>query len=288
MISAYDHPVYLVRLAVGAADADALAQDLADLWGQVPVQIRRPGADTVCLDLYFPDEVRAQLAQAALGTADPRVRGTRVARTDPADWEASFRRQFPIRDIGARLRIVPVWEQAHAPSDHRIHLIVDPGLSFGTGTHFTTAFCLEMIDGLWQASTPSSFLDVGAGSGILAIAAAKLGCGRVVAMEADPAVIPYARRNVGLNGVEDAVDLRCATLGVDDVDGSCEVVCANLTGGTLLDCVGELARAAERVLVLSGIREGEADAVAAAFEQAGWRERCRDGDGEWAGLRMER
>jgi ribosomal protein L11 methyltransferase len=142
--------------------------------------------------------------------------------------------------------------------------------------------------GLWQASTPSSFLDVGAGSGILAIAAAKLGCGRVVALEADPAVIPYARRNVGLNGVEDAVDLRCATLGVDDVDGSCEVVCANLTGGTLLDCVGELARAAERVLVLSGIREGEADAVAAAFEQAGWRERCRDGDGEWAGLKMER
>jgi ribosomal protein L11 methyltransferase len=285
---AYDNPVYLVRMTVQAADADDLAEALAAQWGQAPAQMQRPGSTTACLDLYFPDEVQARLALAAVTAGEPRVRAATVHRTDPAQWEAAFRRQFPIREIGARLRIVPVWERDAAPADHRINLYIDPGLSFGTGTHFTTAFCLEMMDGLWQASPPSSFLDVGTGSGLLAIAAARLGCGRVAALEADEDVLPYARRNFALNGVDEAIALRRATVGVDAVTESGELVCANLVGATLLACASELTRAADRVLVMSGIREAEADAVAGVYGEAGWREQCRDGDGEWTGLMMER
>lgn len=287
MSESYRQPAYVVRIEADLASAEGLAESLAEDWRRHPTQFQRPDESRVYLDLCFPDEVRARLVREAVA-GDARAVSVEVIRTDPADWERAFRDQFPIREIGSRLRILPVWKRAAAPSDHRINLWIDPGLSFGTGTHFTTAFCLAMMDRLWHTSSPVSFLDVGTGSGLLAVAAVRLGCPRVEAVEADAAVLPYARRNLALNHVEDAVVLREATFGCGDLSAMFDVVCANLISGLLLAGVEEMTRIAGRVLVMSGIREVEVDDVAGAYIAAGWKEEYRDGDGEWAGLVMNR
>jgi ribosomal protein L11 methyltransferase len=283
--SAYERQATVLVLEVAAEDAEAMAAELAARWGREPVQVLRPHHPMVWIELYFHDEVQAMLARAAM--RGDTVRSTSLRPSVPADWQAMFQRQFTAREIGARLRICPVWEQDIVPEDHRVNLWVDPGLSFGTGNHFTTSFCLERMDQLWFNSPPSSFLDVGTGSGILAIAAAALGCERVVAFDADEAVLPYTRENIGHNQVSSRVDLRCLDVRFASFGESFDIICANLYGGLLLDCAPALVRWCGRNLIISGIRDVEVEGVADAFVAAGAQELVRDGDGEWAGLMFE-
>jgi ribosomal protein L11 methyltransferase len=283
MSSTYDQPTYVVALEARAADLEDVQRRLVEMWGAEAVEFTRPQGDSVRLELYFGDEVEALLARSIVAD-DPRIRSAAVTRTLPADWETAFRKQFATRDVGRKLRIRPVWEQPREPRDDRIVLWIDPGLSFGTGTHFTTSFCLEMIDSLWLESTPASFLDVGTGSGLLAIAAARLDCEQVVAIENDDGVLPYTRKNLALNGVRDRVDLRSQDVRNGPLPGPADVVCANLFAGLLIDAASSLLQAARHRLILSGIRDVEADGVADTFQRLGGRELCRDGDGEWVGL----
>lgn len=279
----YQAPVHVLTLEVGRDAAGETAAALAALWGQAPVEVDRPGHPRVWLELYFASEVEALLARdAAAGL--PAVAATACRRTDARDWEAAFRRSFRMHDVGHRLRICPVWERDRATDDGRATIWVDPGMSFGTGEHFTTAFCLEIMDGLWLKSRPSSFLDVGSGSGILAIAAARLGCDRIVAVEYDEGVLPYLEANLRLNEVASLVEVSGMDITTASPPGTFEVVCANLYGGLLMQCARRLAELAERRLVLSGIRSFEMDGVADLFCGQGAREVCRDEDGEWGGL----
>ena len=283
MSESYDHPTYVLALEAALADQEELQLRLAETWGAEGVAFTRPHGDTVRLELYFLDEVEALLARS-VAADDPWVRIATVTRTLPADWEKAFRKQFATREMGERLRICPIWEKGQEPCDERITLWIDPGLSFGTGTHFTTSFCLEMIDAVWLGSSPSSFLDVGTGSGLLAIAAALLGCDPVIAIENDEGVLPYTRKNLKLNGVEERIDLRSQDVRDGPLPGPADVVCANLFAGLLIDAAPTLLKAARHRLILSGIRDVEADGVADCFQRLGGRELCRDGDGEWVGL----
>ena len=144
-----------------------------------------------------------------------------------------------------------------------------------------------MIDRLWLDSAPDSFLDVGTGSGLLAIAAARLGCPRVVAVEKDAGVLGYTHENFERNGVAERIDLRHLDVEVDALPGPCELVCANQISGLLMECASELVRSAGRWLAMTGIREVEADGVAGVYAARGGIERVRDGDGEWVGMLLE-
>jgi ribosomal protein L11 methyltransferase len=282
----YHAPVHVLTAEVGRTAAAATATRLEELLGQAPVVLERPGHPRVWLELYFGTTVEALLARdVARGLNE--VLATTVGCTDAEAWEASFRRSFRVREIGAQLRVCPVWERHRIPRDDRANLWVNPGMSFGTGEHFTTAFCLEMIDRLWLKSRPSSFLDIGAGSGILSIAAALLGCDRIVAVEYDEGVLPYLEDNLRLNQVAAQVEVIGMDITAEAPPGTYEVVCANIYGGLLMQCAPQLLALAERHLVLSGIRAFEMDGVAEVFIGAGATETGRDEDGEWGGLVLD-
>jgi ribosomal protein L11 methyltransferase len=164
---------------------------------------------------------------------------------------------------------------------------MDPGLSFGTGDHFTTRFCLELLDQLCQKIAPKSLLDVGTGSGLLAIAAARLGCPRVLAVDNDPQAIAHAKENVEMNSVDSQVELRVMDITDGFPPAPFDVVCANLYGQLIMEAAPTLAHCATRRLILSGMREAELDPVAEALILLGAREIVRDGDGQWGGLMLD-
>lgn len=281
-----DRPILVLRIESEGTQAEALCEELTDRWGQAPAVWQPPTGGSVRLELYFDAMAEAALVEACL-QAHPAVRGTEIRSTRPADWAASFRAQFRTFTVGRRLRVGPVWERDQAPADGRCGLWLDPGLSFGTGLHFTTRFCLEIIDQLWLQSPFSSFLDVGAGSGVLALAAARLGCPRVEAWERDVGVMACTQRNLELNDCADRVTLRAVDLREAPAGQRFEIVCANLIGGLIRQCADRLQQATERRLVLSGLREEETEEVAAAFVARGMKETHRSGDGEWSGLVMD-
>lgn len=175
---------------------------------------------------------------------------------------------------GARLVVRPPWE---LPLGAQIELVIDPGQAFGTGAHATTRLCLEL---LLDLDPGGALLDLGCGSGVLAIAAAGLGFSPVLALDNDPASVEAARSNAAVNGVE--LDVRRGDLRRDPAPRAPTVV-ANLLRPLLLDYAGSLREPPQR-LIASGLLAPEADEVAAAFAAHGLYERARRLGGEWAAL----
>lgn len=281
-----DKTHYVLTLEVSAEKADALALWLTEEWAVQPVILQKPNHDRAWLEIYYPSAIEAEIAQRALSRHDE-VLAAQVRRCDPRDWLSFWQHHFKVQDIGKRLRICPVWEKEKIQRDGRKIVLVDPGASFGTGDHFTTRFCLEMLDRLCQKSALHSLLDVGTGSGILAIAAAKLGCRRALGLENDALALKQAKRNVALNRVTARVKLKLQDIVAQGVKEQFDVVCANIVSGLLVDIAPKLVRCAQRYVIVSGIRESEADGVADAYMAQGAREIVRDGDGEWVGMMFD-
>ena len=185
------------------------------------------------------------------------------------------------RYVGGRIRVRPSWWDAQ---EGTIDLIVDPGQAFGTGAHPTTRLCLALLLELDEADRATGALvDWGTGSGVLAIAAAKLGFEPVTACDRELASLEAARENAEANGVEVAVER------VDVREGGIPVaptVVANLTAPLLAECARglEAAASAPATLVCSGTLETETGAVAAAFEPCGLAPAGRRVEGDWASL----
>ena len=125
------------------------------------------------------------------------------------DWAEGWKKQYHRLRIGERTVIVPAWEEYEAGPDELV-IRLEPGMAFGTGLHPTTRLCLQALEPAVEPG--SSVLDVGTGSGVLAIAAARLGAGSVLAVDADPVAVRVARENVSANGVEQQVQVRHASL----------------------------------------------------------------------------
>jgi len=193
----------------------------------------------------------------------------------PDDWSErwkDFHRPLLIDD---RLAVRPPWEE---PIGAGIEIVIDPAQAFGTGSHATTALCLELLLDLPTPAGP--VLDLGCGSGVLAIAASKLGFGPVTAVDFDPLSVEATVANAAVNDVTLAAD-RC-DLRSDPVPVA-PTVLANLLRPLLLDYARVLAEP-PRTLVASGLLTHEADEVSAAFAPHGLRERERRERGEWAAL----
>ena len=182
--------------------------------------------------------------------------------------------------VGGRLWVRPSWEPTLAGT---LDVVVDPGQAFGTGAHPTTRMCLELLlDAAPEAEGNRALADLGTGSGVLAIAAAKLGFEPVVACDHELAALDAARANAAANGVE--LDLRRANLRLEAPPVARTVV-ANLTAGILREVAARLERAPGR-LICSGLLTGEADDVVDAFATAGLRERERRTDGDWVAISL--
>lgn len=253
-----------------------------------PVELETPGQSVVWLESYFEDETMGRLVSRALENEFPGIEfGLRPCPT--REWTTFWRHHFRPRDIGDRLRVVPEWlrDEDETPPG-RARVLVNPGMSFGTGDHFTTRYCLRILDQLaGEGMRPEYTLDAGCGSAILSIAAHKLGWQNVLAVDHDPVAIEQAALNLELNGVQTGVELRVMDLTREWPEGVFPVVFANLYGGLLMDLAPRLVASCAGFLVLSGIRVVEADAVSSVFAQIGARERGSDADHEWCGMWFE-
>ncbi len=206
-----------------------------------------------------------------------------------ADWADAWKRHFPVLRLGRRLVIRPTWRRHRASADDVV-LALDPGMAFGTGLHPTTRLCLVALEALAArgALAGRRVLDVGCGSGILAIAAARLGAAEVLGVDTDPIAIEATEANAARNGVAKCVAARVGSLPA--AGGPRDVVLANLIASLLVALAGplrdELVPAG--TLLASGIfrdREGE---VVAAFGAAGLDVVGRSADGDWVALEAVR
>jgi ribosomal protein L11 methyltransferase len=224
-----------------------------------------------------PGELPALPAlKAAAGSALVEVSTTEIAD----DWADRWREFHRPLVLDRRLTVRPPWEPARTTS---IDLVIDPGQAFGTGAHATTRMCLELM---LELPAQGPFLDLGCGSGVLAIAAAKLGWHPVLALDNDPVSVQAARQNAVSNGA--ALGLRRHDLRAGPMPVAATVV-ANLLSPLLLSLAQrlDLPPFPERMIV-SGVLASEADQVARAFAERGLIESARRLGAEWAALLLVR
>jgi ribosomal protein L11 methyltransferase len=202
-----------------------------------------------------------------------------------ADWAEAWKAHFPVLRVGRRLVIRPTWRR-HRAEEGDVVLALDPGMAFGTGLHPTTRLCLAALERVADhgAVTGARVLDVGCGSGILAIAAVRLGAADALGVDTDPIAIDATRANAGRNRLGGRIAAREGSLPTGEPPFG--VVLANLIAGVLVPLApllrAELADGG--TLVASGIFVDREAEVAAAFEAAGLAITARDAEGEWVAL----
>jgi ribosomal protein L11 methyltransferase len=214
--------------------------------------------------------------EAAAGEGMVEVAVTEV----PDDWADRWRDFHQPLMVGGRVWVRPSWAEANPAA---IDLVIDPGRAFGTGAHTTTRMCIELLVELADAGASGGALtDLGTGSGVLAIAAAKLGWGPVAGFDHEPGALEAAAANALANGVE--LELVRANLR-QELPTLAPTVVANLTAPLLREVASGLEeRELPRHLVCSGLLVAEVDEVSAAFTRAGMAERVRRSDGDWASI----
>ena len=276
--------------------------------------------DFTRMRIYFEDPARTDDARRCLAAAMEIV-GARaeieVGDIPDEDWKLAYRRHFKTEEVGKRLVVVPEWEvedfRRKTRDGGRQMIVLDPGMAFGTGKHETTRACLEYIDELAPCTKHqaprTSFLDMGCGSGILSIAAAKLGYAPVAGFDIDDEAVAASRENAAKNEVE--VDYRTFALGKGAVtlDSSIEaakgvypdlalqgrkndpaarpfeaadLVVANILGPLLIAFADEIVGYVKKNLVISGILTELYPEVLATFTSRGFREVSRKTLGEWS------
>ncbi|KRT75339.1 MAG: 50S ribosomal protein L11 methylase, ribosomal protein L11 methyltransferase [Candidatus Rokubacteria bacterium CSP1-6] len=217
----------------------------------------------------------------AVNGAEPRV-----APLLDEPWAEAWRQAFAPQRVGRRLLIVPPWERPAA--DHGLTtIVIEPGRAFGTGTHGSTQGCLLLLDALLERITPARALDIGTGSGILAIAAAALGVLEVTALDTDPDAVAAAEANALRNGVRERIG--CALVDTGGVEGPAfPLILANLLAGSHITHTPEYRRLLSPGghLILGGIVSDEADSVGQALAERGLTLAERTDVDGWASLRF--
>ncbi len=215
----------------------------------------------------------------------------RLSKLAHRDWHNNWRRFFgPVR-ISEHLMILPVWEKERQKAKERHVILIDPGPAFGTGQHATTKMCLRAMEfhvSAGEGAGETTFLDVGTGSGILAIYGAKLGFGQIEAVDLDPEAIRWARRNMRLNKVSEAIAL--STQGVEGITKRFSLVCANLILNELLrlmPCFFRLVKKGGN-LVASGILRDQVKKMAEALPASGFSIKETLYEEEWACMVLEK
>jgi ribosomal protein L11 methyltransferase len=223
------------------------------------------------------ESVRAALADALrvyeLASSD--VRELKFREVEGRDWLAEWKKNWRPAVVG-RFVVAPPWSEV-AYADGQLVIRVEPGMAFGTGTHETTRLCLASIERHFRGG---SFLDVGTGTGVLAIAAALAApSARVEACDTDALAVSVAEENARLNGVAERIAFRVGS--VDDSTASADVVCANLTADVIVPLLPALTAATCGRLILSGILDSQAEQVWARLLELGAEDCEVTRDGEW-------
>lgn len=198
------------------------------------------------------------------------------------DWNEIWKKNFTPIDVGDNLTIIPSWLQSET---NRIPIIIDPGMVFGTGHHETTRTCLSMIEKIARVTSKRRFLDIGTGTGILAIGASRLGFEQVTAVDIDPLAVDAARRNAVANGLTNIEVLEGT---IQAVSARFDVITANLLVEILTGIAPELSDRLEPGgrAILSGLLIGQEEDVIRAMASSGLTFQEKIIDGKWVSLVM--
>lgn len=264
-------------IATGISGGGIYIEDYSDLETQVKQiahvdlieqDLLNKDRTKVIIHLYLaPDENPAEvieLLQSRLTASEvPYTLDTEGVEQE--DWETGWKAYYHALTIGERLAIVPSWEQFDTD---RVVIKLDPGMAFGTGTHETTALCLEVLDGLVKGG--ERVLDIGTGSGILAIAALKLGAGTAQGVDIDPMCVRTAGENAELNGVSENFEVLIGDLS-DKASGTYNIITANIVANAILSLAPHVPAlmAPGATFIASGVIDTRRDEVVAGLTAAG-------------------
>jgi ribosomal protein L11 methyltransferase len=283
---------YAVEVEIEAAACEAAEYALMEA-GALGTETEERERQLVRVTAYFSEEPNRERVQTELTEAFRIYRlpasllneiashmAMNVRKVADQDWLGEWKKNWQPVEVGERFIIAPPWSEI--PDNHgRILIRVEPGMAFGTGTHETTRLCLAAIEEHFEGG---SFLDVGTGTGLLSIAAAKLFPeARVEACDTDPLAVEIARENARLNGVAESITFRVGS--VDDSVASANLVCANLTADVINSTLPALLSVTCGRLVLSGILDSQVDVVRARLRENGVTDPLETmQEGEWIAL----
>lgn len=201
-----------------------------------------------------------------------------VAKVNEQDWENNWKKYYKPTKIGEKIVVRPIWEP-YEKGEEEIVINLDPGMAFGTGTHETTRMCVQALE---KYVTPdSTVFDIGTGSGILAIAAAKLKAKKVIGVDLDPVAVTSAKENVGLNNLNNIEILHGNLMEV--VEGRANIVVANIIADIIILLAEDVKNFIEKegYFISSGIIKDRKDDVIEKLEQCGFQIVEVNTDGEW-------
>ena len=249
--------------ALGVEERDATTLNRAE-----------PGGCEVTLVASFADD---EAASHAVSELQPRA--ARVEHVVGDAWRDAYKKYFKVTPLGKRLVIRPSWEP-YTPAPHEVVVTVDPGRAFGTGTHESTRLLMQALDA--HVHGGEQVLDVGCGTGILAICALKLGAERGLCVDVDPDAVAVTRENAELNDVSARIEAEVTP--IEEVPGRYELVLANIQATVLIPLAEPIAArvAPGGMLMLSGILVGQEDDVQAAYP--GFSLVASPREGEWIAL----
>jgi len=263
------------------------------LWnaGTTGLEVSEDPGETLTLRAYFdapPDvaQLRTNIEHvlSCFGLPTTALQQITPLTIADQDWLAEWKKGYEAMEIGSRFLITPSWKREQVGATERLIIQIDPGMAFGTGTHETTRGCLEMLEKYWPPqSDHAALLDVGTGTGILAIGALKLApAARVVGFDVDPEAITVAEENAEINGVTDALELEVNKL-ASYAGQEFDVVLANLTADVIADLAPDFPPVikGQGVLIVSGILREQGDDVIETLARCGFTLLESKPDGEW-------
>jgi ribosomal protein L11 methyltransferase len=279
---------YAIDVMVASEKCEAIEYGLMEA-GALGTETNEGGSANVVVSGYFDASPEIEIVRTALLDAlriynhgPASLIDLKIREVPDRDWLAEWKKDWQPVEVG-RFIIAPPWIEsepgavATGSSIDQIVIRIEPGMAFGTGTHETTRLCLKAIERYFRGG---GFLDVGTGTGILAIAAAKMfPDAHVEAVDTDAEAVEIARENARLNGVGGQIDFRAGS--IDEQTQSADLVCANLTAPVIVDLLPSLLGASCGRLVLSGILDSQLEIVQSRLRELGATSFETDDDGEW-------
>lgn len=277
-----------------AQDFDEFLHDTTPHWDYVDQAVMKKMKDCeTCVTIYVADnpqgmEELMQVRQilARLKAQDPDGKYGRLELemkdVDEEDWSNAWKKYYHPVQVGEHLVVCPSWEAYDRQPDDVV-LTLNPGMAFGTGTHDTTRLCMELLE---KYITPQdTVLDVGCGSGILAITAALLGANKIIGCDIDEVAVKVAGENAALNGVQDRIAFHQGDL-TSQVEGSFQIICANIVADVIIRLSEDAGRylAKDGIFITSGIIDTREQDVLNALEQNGFQVIERRTSGGWVAL----
>jgi ribosomal protein L11 methyltransferase len=258
-------------------NVESLFEALPEFWENFVIT-DKPGKKSFTVKFYCENKKESEKVLSSIKKNIPLLKRSGIKICSFAvknilreNWTEKWRKYFKVRKIGKKIVIKPSWRQ-YKEKANDVVIEIDPGMSFGTGKHETTQFCLEEIEKARNTGCAQSFADAGCGSGILSIAAAKLGFAPVFAFDNDPESIETTRQNFSINKLSPNV-AKFAILPLEKTRniGTFDIVAANIISGVLLENTKTIKRLLSKnaYLILAGILDAESEKIIEAFEKEG-------------------